>query len=235
MAAVRGWTTQRDGRRTRRLVSQCCHRHAHRVVFADLYLPDDMALTVFASIERSDDGYNHASLRRLAVNQQSDFDKSALGHSKVLLHRRAKQEVCVGDSGLLLGRHFIGLQPFDDDDRQEELEDGDNGAGMSQQLGRPCWLQDPIHARQRYYFLAQFVESELRRKDPGIDGIFGGGAGYLFADQRAKKLGEGDAAGISCCSSPEALRSAVAGVRIPPPKAGWFRSLKSLAIKSGTM
>ncbi|WAH64740.1 hypothetical protein [Xanthomonas hortorum] len=159
------------------------------------YLPDDMALTVFASVERSGDGYNRSSLRKLAVNQQSECDKIALGHSKVLLHRHATQEVCVGDSALLLGRHCVGLQPFDDVDTAEELEDDDNGAGMSKQLGRPCWLQDPIHTSQRYYFLAQFVESELRRIDPGYDGIFGDGTGYLFADQRAKKLGEGDAAG----------------------------------------
>lgn len=159
------------------------------------YLPEGMALTVFASVERSGDGYNRSSLRRLAVNQQSECDKIALGHSKVLLHRHATQEVCVGDSALLLGRHCVGLQPFDDVDTAEELEDEDNGAGMSKQLGRPCWLQDPIHTNQRYYFLAQFVESELRRIDPDYDGIFGDGTGYLFADQRARKLGEGDAAG----------------------------------------
>ncbi|KQQ78231.1 hypothetical protein ASF73_05105 [Xanthomonas sp. Leaf131] len=159
------------------------------------YLPEDMALTVFASIERSGDGDSRTSLRRLAVNQQSEFDKTALRHSKVLLHRRAEQEMCLGDGAWLLGRHFVGLQPFDDDDMDKELEDDDNGAGMSKQLGRPCWLQDPIHTSPRYYFLAQLVESELRRIDPDYDGIFGDGTGYLFADQRARKLGEGDAAG----------------------------------------
>ncbi|WP_253254201.1 hypothetical protein [Xanthomonas arboricola] len=159
------------------------------------YLPDDMVLTVFASIERSGGAYGRSSLRRLAVNQQSEFDKIAQGHSKVLLHRRATQEVYVGDSAPLLGRHFLGLQPLDDHDMAEELEDEDSGAGMSKQLGRPRWLQDPIYTSPRYYFLAQFVESELRRIDPGYAGIFGDGTGYLFADQRARKLGEGAAAG----------------------------------------
>ncbi|CAE6696176.1 hypothetical protein LMG19146_00296 [Xanthomonas arboricola pv. fragariae] len=159
------------------------------------YLPDDRVLTVFASIERSGGVDGRSSLRRLAVNQQGESDKLAQGHSKVLLHRRAAQEVCVGDSARLLGRHFIGLQPFDDHDMAEELEDEDSGAGMSKQLGRPCWLQDPIYMSPRYYFLAQFVEAELGRVDSGYAGLFGDGTGYLFADQRARKLGDGVAAG----------------------------------------
>ncbi|MBB5766349.1 hypothetical protein [Xanthomonas euroxanthea] len=159
------------------------------------YLPEEMALTVFASIERPGGGHSRSSLRRLTVNQQGECDKLALGHSKVLLHRRAAQEVCVGDGALLLGRHWIDLQPFNDDDMAEELEDDDNGAGMSKQLGRPCWVHDPIHTSPRYYFLAQFVESQLRRVDPGYAGLFGDGTGYLFADQRARKLGDGAAAG----------------------------------------
>ncbi|MBB5882141.1 hypothetical protein GGR74_003363 [Xanthomonas arboricola] len=55
-------------------------------------------------------------------------------------------------------------------------------------------MHDPIHTSPRYYFLAQFVESQLRRVDPGYAGLFGDGTGYLFADQRARKLG-GAAAG----------------------------------------
>ncbi|MCW2003405.1 hypothetical protein FHY30_002160 [Xanthomonas arboricola] len=168
------------------------------VMLTDLFLPsvwlaDDMAVTVFAALGREGDAYNRTALRTFTIHQQSELEKIDAGHSKVVLHRRAAREM-VRDT-VMLPRHFVGLQPFDERDAEEEAEDADNGAGMSKQLGRPCWLQDPIHEHPRHYFLAQFVESDLRQQDPAYDGLFADGTGYLFAEQRAKVLREGDTAG----------------------------------------
>ncbi len=87
---------------------------------------------------------------------------------------------------------FIPLTP---DQMQEELEDLDSGAGISKVLGRPAWLQDPLYESPRYYFLAQLTETDITKISPGHEGLFGGGIGYIFADNRAKKMKEGDLGG----------------------------------------
>ncbi|MCS3811310.1 hypothetical protein [Xanthomonas sp. 4461] len=168
------------------------------VMLTDLFLPspwlpEGMAVTVFAAIEWQGDRYSRAALRKFTIHQQGELDTIASVHSKVLLHRRAAQELAC-DAGML-PRYYVGLQSFDDHDHAEELGDADNGAGMSKQLGRPCWLQDAIAEHPRHYFLAQFVESQLRRTDAAYDGLFADGMGYLFAEHRANVLREGDTAG----------------------------------------
>jgi len=78
---------------------------------------------------------------------------------------------------------------------KEELEDLDCGVGISKILGRPAWLQDPLYESPRYYFLAQLTDSDIAKISPRHEGIFGGGIGYIFADNRAKKMNEGDLGG----------------------------------------
>lgn len=155
------------------------------------YLPEGMALTVFVSIQRSKDSFKRSSLRNITINQKSEFDVLKKGYSKVLLHKRSSEEIFPETAKDLINKKYIDLQEFDDSDDAEEAEDDINGASISKVLGRPHWLQDLIPETPRYYFLAQITDYDIRTISPQHEGIFGNGMGYIFADNRAKKLDDG--------------------------------------------
>lgn len=159
------------------------------------FLPPGMALTVFVCVERNDDTCTRPSARKLAVHQQTEMEKLQLGHSCVLLHTLASSELKPAMLVDPIPRNYIAQQPLTPDQMQEELEDLDSGAGISKVLGRPAWLQDPLYESPRYYFLAQLTETDITKISPGHEGLFGGGIGYIFADNRAKKMKEGDLGG----------------------------------------
>lgn len=160
------------------------------------FIPPGMALTVFLAVERDGDGVRRSSLRRLAVHQQSELETTlAQGHSKVLLHALAPDEIVPPDLDAPIPRTYLAKQAFTSEQMSEELDDADSGACISKVLGRPAWLQDPLYESPRYYFLAQLLDADIADVSPRHEGLFGGGIGYLFADNRAKKMKEGDAAG----------------------------------------
>ncbi|ANI63313.1 hypothetical protein [Pseudomonas sp. GR 6-02] len=159
------------------------------------FIPSGMALTVFVSVEREGDTYKRSSLRQLTVHQQSEMEKLAQGHSKVLLHTLAPFELMPPTLEDPIPRSYIAQQPLTDEQMTEELEDPDCGASISKILGRPGWLQDPLYESPRYYFLAQILDADIAKISPRHEGLFGGGIGYVFADNRAKKMKEGDEAG----------------------------------------
>lgn len=159
------------------------------------FIPSGMAITVFISAERNDETYKRSSIRKLAVHQQSDMEKSRFGHSKVLLHTLAPMELTPPDLFDPIPRTYFTLQPLTDDQMKEELDDPESGVSISKVLGRPCWLQDPLYESPRYYFLAQLTDAAIAQISAHHEGLFGGGIGYVFADNRAKKMTEGDEVG----------------------------------------
>lgn len=44
-------------------------------------------------------------------------------------------------------------------------------------------------------FLAQLADADIAKVSPRHEGIFGGGIGYVFADNRAKKMKNADVGG----------------------------------------
>ena len=159
------------------------------------FIPPEMALTVFASVERNDETYTRSSLRQLTIHQQSEMEKLKAGHSCVLLHTLAASELKPTALINPIPRTYIAQQPLTPEQMEEELEDLDCGAGISKVLGRPAWLQDPLYENPRYYFLAQLTDADIAKISPSHEGIFGGGIGYVFADNRAKKMKEGNMGG----------------------------------------
>lgn len=159
------------------------------------FIPTGMALTVFVSVEREGGVYKRSSIRRLTVHQQSEMEKLAQGHSKVLLHTLAPLELMPPTLEDPIPRSYIDLQPITAEQMTEELDDPDSGAGLSKVLGRPGWLQDPLNESPRYYFLTQILDADIAKISPRHEGLFAGGIGYVFADNRAKKMKEGDEAG----------------------------------------
>lgn len=159
------------------------------------FIPEGMAITVFVSVERSDGIFKRSSLREFTVHQQSEMDKLKLGYSKVLLHSLASQELFTETLDIPITRKYITQQAFSAEEIAEELDDETSGAGLSKVLGRPCWLQDPLYENPRYYFLAQILDSDIGKISPQHEGLFAAGIGYVFADNRAKKLSEGADAG----------------------------------------
>ncbi len=152
------------------------------------FIAQDMALSVFISVQRTPDGFKRSSLRHFTVHQQTELEALHAGYSRVLVHKKASQELIPEPLADLVGRRYIQLEEFDEADLAEELEDEYSGAAMSKVLGRPCWLQDAIHESPRYFFAAQIQELDIRRVSPEHDGLFANGMGYLFIDNRAKKL-----------------------------------------------
>ncbi|CAM2967333.1 MULTISPECIES: hypothetical protein [Pseudomonas] len=159
------------------------------------FIPAGMALTVFVCVERNDETYTRSSVRQLTVHQQSEMDKLKLGLSCVLLHTLATCELTPTTLVDPIPRTYIAQQPLTPEQMEEELEDLECGAGISKVLGRPAWLQDPLYESPRYYFLAQLIDADIAKISPSHEGIFGGGIGYIFADNRAKKMKEGDTGG----------------------------------------
>jgi hypothetical protein len=159
------------------------------------FIPPEMALTVFICIERDDTIYMRSSVRELAVHQQDEMGKLKLGHSCVLLHKLATSELTPPHLADPIRRAYIVQEPLTPDQLESELEDLDCGAGISKALGRPAWLQDPLYEEPRYYFLAQLIDADIAKLSPRHEGIVGGGIGYIFSDNRAKKMKEGDVCG----------------------------------------
>lgn len=159
------------------------------------FIPAEMALTVFICVERKDENYTRSSVRQLAVHQQSEMEKLKLARSCVLLHTLATTELTPSTLVDLIPRTYIAQQPLTSKEMDEELEDLDCGACISKALGRPAWLQDPLSESPRYYFLAQLADADIAKVSPRHEGIFGGGIGYVFADNRAKKMNNGDVGG----------------------------------------
>lgn len=159
------------------------------------FIPAGMALTVFVCAVRNGETYTRSSVRQLTVHQQSEMEKLKLGHSCVLLHTLATSELTPTTLVDPIPRTYIAQQPLTPEQMEEELEDLECGAGISKVLGRPAWLQDPLYESPRYYFLAQLIDADIAKISPSHEGIFGGGIGYIFADNRAKKMKEGDMGG----------------------------------------
>ncbi|WP_339533353.1 hypothetical protein [Pseudomonas mucidolens] len=159
------------------------------------FIPSGMALTVFVCVERNEETYTRSSVRKLTVHQQSEMEKLQLGHSCVLLHTLATSELTPAKLVDPIPRTYIAQQPLTPEQMEEELEDLDSGAGISKALGRPAWLQDPLYESPRYYFLAQLIDADIAKISSRHEGIFGGGIGYIFADNRAKKMKEGEVGG----------------------------------------
>lgn len=159
------------------------------------FIPPEMALTVFICVERNDETYTRSSVRQLTVHQQNEMEKLKLGHSCVLLHKLAPSELTPPQLADPIPRAYIAQEPLTPEQMEEELEDLDCGAGISKVLGRPAWLQDPLYESPRYFFLAQLIDADIAKISPRHEGIFGGGIGYVFSDNRAKKMKEGDVGG----------------------------------------
>ena len=159
------------------------------------FITQDMVLSVFISVQRTSDGFKRSSLRKFTVNQQTELKALNEGYSRVIVHKKASQELIPDPMADLIERKYIQLKVFDETDLAEELQDEDNGAAMSKVLGRPYWLQDPIYESPRYFFAAQVQELDIRGISPKHDGLFADGTGYLFIDNRAKKLTETAEAG----------------------------------------
>ncbi|KAB7767094.1 hypothetical protein CKY51_12310 [Xanthomonas maliensis] len=152
------------------------------------FIAEHMALTVFVAVQPTPDGFEQVALKHLTVHQQTDLAGLRAGYSRVIVHRKAASELMPEALQDGIARHYLRLEDFSQADLAAELEDQDNGAGISKVLGRPCWLQDPIYESPRYFFLAQIQEADLRAASPQYAGLFGNGTGYLFVDNRAKKL-----------------------------------------------
>ncbi|MBD8096807.1 hypothetical protein IFR08_19970 [Pseudomonas fluorescens] len=159
------------------------------------FIPPGMALTVFVSVERNDETYARSSVRKLAVHQQREMQTLQAGHSRVLLHTLASAELTPATLADPIPRRYIAQQPLTPEQMEEELEDVECGVGISKVLGRPAWLQDPLYENPRYYFLAQLTDADIAKLSARHEGIFGGGIGYVFADNRAKKMKEGEIGG----------------------------------------
>lgn len=159
------------------------------------FIPSGMALTVFISVEKESNIYKRSSIRQFTVHQQSEMDKISLGYSKVLLHTLAQTELIPSTLEDPITKTYIAQQPLTSEQMDEELNDPDSGIGISKVLGRPCWLQDPLYESPRYYFITQLLDSDIAKISPRHVGLFGGGIGYVFADNRAKKMQENNEGG----------------------------------------
>lgn len=96
----------------------------------------------------------------------------------------------------MLVRRFIDFEPMTDEEFAEEHEDEDSGLGISKQLGRAAWMQDPIYVPSRYLLLLQLTDYEISRWAPQQEGIFLDGIGYIYLDKQARRKKQGDEAGF---------------------------------------
>lgn len=159
------------------------------------FLPEGMVATVFISVREKRGVFSENLMRKYTVHQKDELPKLADGYAKVLLHRPSVEERFIEFMPSPISKKFLQLKEFTPSDSEVESEDDFNGADFSKQLGRPCWLQDPIYEGSRYFFLAQLLESDIARVSPQHEGIFSEGIGYIFWDNRAKKLSEGSDGG----------------------------------------
>lgn len=177
------------------------------------FLPEGMVATVFVSAKATSEGFSEALMQKYTVHQKDELSKLASGHAKVLLHRLSAEERFIEHMPPPITKKYIQLNEFTALDAELESEDDFNGAEFSKQLGRPCWLQGHIYEGSRYFFLAQLLESDIASVSPQHEGIFSGGMGYLFWDNRAKKLSEGSEGGYFLIQLPETSQKAKADIQ----------------------
>lgn len=159
------------------------------------FIPEGMAVTVFVDARRDGESYKRSMIRKYTIHQTSEFDKTSSGHVRVTVHKLADRELFSDAAADAIPKRYLSLIPMTDEEFQEETDDEISGVGISKQMGRPGWLQDPIFPSPRYHFMAQILDSDITKISPCHEGIFGGGIGYLFMDYRAKKATEGQEAG----------------------------------------
>lgn len=160
------------------------------------FIPEGMALTVFVSVRERAGHFSESHLRKYTVHHQEKLPALAAGYTKVVLHRVATEESFIAGMPNPVTKKYINLRGFTPSEMAEESEDKFSGADFSKQLGRPCWLQDPIDAQSgQWLFLAQIIESDIAKVSPQHEGMFAEGIGYLFADNRIAGASEEGEAG----------------------------------------
>jgi hypothetical protein len=153
---------------------------------------DDTAVTVFVPIELEADGFKSSAVRRFTANDTKQL--TAL-ESDSAVHKLGITELMLPDT-FSLPKLGMTKQKFNEDDMNQENEDDYVGALRSKLFGRPGWLQDELFFEPRYSFCLQVFEDELRAAESSLDGIFRGGAAYVFLDQRLKRLATNSKCGL---------------------------------------
>ncbi|WP_296266631.1 hypothetical protein [Pseudomonas sp. UBA6562] len=160
------------------------------------FVPEGMALTVFIVVRQQAGHFNRATQRHYTVNQNSELGTACKsGYARVVLHTLSERALWPTPGTPLLPRKFINFQAMSEEEVDEELEDEDSGIELSKPLGRPSWLQDPIHGSARHVFLMQLLEADIVAWSPEHEGLFAEGIGYVYLDKQARRGKQGDEGG----------------------------------------
>ncbi len=158
--------------------------------------PAGMAATVFITARKRDGYFNQSVIGRYTVHDEAGLSNLHNGFARVILHRLTEQELPAPTETFLLERRYIDFEPMTDEEFEEEHADEYAGLGISKQLGRASWMQDPIYLSSRYVLLLQLTDYDISRWAPEHEGIFLDGVGFVFLDKQARKKKQGDEAGL---------------------------------------
>ncbi|MCT8165081.1 MULTISPECIES: hypothetical protein [Pseudomonas] len=158
--------------------------------------PAGMAATVFITARKRDGYFNQSVIRRYTVHDEAELPNTHNGFARVLLHRLTDRELPAPTGTFLLERRYIDFEPMTDEEFEEEHADEYAGLGISKQLGRASWMQDPIYLSSRYVLLLQLTDYDISRWAPTQEGIFLDGVGFVYLDKQARRKKQGDEAGL---------------------------------------
>jgi hypothetical protein len=150
-------------------------------------IPENMAVTVFIPIEYDRNQIKSSTVRQYTANDPNQLSALSESGACVLLHKLSSTELLL-DNCHLLPKLSISKRKFNDEEMQEENEDDIIGLQTSKLFGRPGWLQDELFPPDPFDFTLQIFERDLYTLKPEYEGIFRDGAGYLFLNEKLKKL-----------------------------------------------
>ncbi|MHB2082736.1 hypothetical protein [Pseudomonas asiatica] len=158
--------------------------------------PPGMAATVFITAQKQGGGFNQSVVSRYSIHDQAELPGIDNGYARFILHRLCQEELPAPPETFLLERRYIDFEPMTEEDFAKEHADEHSGLGISKQLGRAAWMQDPIYVSSRHLLLLQLTDYEISRWAPQQQGIFLDGIGYIYVDKQARRKKQGDEAGF---------------------------------------
>jgi hypothetical protein len=164
-------------------------------IFVAPTIPEEMAVTVFAPIEHDNGQFKASGVRRFAANDTNELNRHAETDVSVLLHKLGDTEL-FADKCPFMPKYSMFREKFTENEMAEENEDDYVGVLRSKLFGRPGWLQDEVFPPAQFVFCLQLFEDDLRKADAAFDGLFRGGAAYLFLNQSLKRMPRGKQCGM---------------------------------------
>jgi hypothetical protein len=157
-------------------------------------IPENMAVTVFIPVEYDRNQIKSSTVRQYTANDPNQLAALNETGACVFLHKLSSTELLL-DNCHLFPKLSVSKRKFNDEEMQKENEDDIIGSQTSKLFGRPGWLQDEIFLPEPFDFTLQIFESDLYALKSEYEGIFRDGAGYLFLNEKLKKLNSKSKAG----------------------------------------